>query len=266
MAGFLSAVALPVDTLQGQAAISVADHPLYSLSEHPMLQDQKSLTGIFPRPRSAENKSLSFFLALGLLFFLAWLKQIFPRHISGLFSFFDGLPGGKKFRSKQVVSDGRASLGFLILYALALSYVVYTAADLYGWGKAHSNWIRFLLSLAAVLTLLSARRISTGLVSWVFGRQEQERAFRFSNSQVNELTGMVLFPLCIVMMLSGGGPRSATLSICVLVLLGALLVKFFRHFRLVNNLLRIDFIHFLLYLCAFEIMPVWIIVRLVAAQ
>ena len=233
---------------------------LLSLEKHPMLQELKTLDALKVKPRMGENRTIPFFISLLFLFFLALMRQVFPRHLEGLIGLLALFPSTRQ-KPKAILPDGRASLGFHVLYACTLAYVLFEGGGLYLPGLLPDGWLGYVAALAFVALLFLGGRFASGLVAWVFGQLDRERDYRQQTGPVNEFTGMALFPLCVLMFLGGHGMRSAVWGICLVLLGIALLVKVLRNVRLAGQLWRADFIHFLLYLCAFEIVPAGIMVK-----
>lgn len=247
----------------GQADSLAATHgqALLRLEQHPMLQELKTLDALKVRPRAVDNRTIPFFISLLFLFFLALLRQVFPRHLEGLMGLLALFPSGRQ-KPKAILPDGRASLGFHVLYACTLAYVVYEGSGLYLGGWFPAGWLGYGMALAFMAVVFLSGRFVSGLVAWVFGQQAREREYRQQTGPVNEFTGMALFPLCVLMLLSGGhGMRSAVWGVCLFLLGISVVVKLLRNLRLAGQLWRTDFVHFLLYFCAFEIVPAGIMVK-----
>ena len=95
-------------------------------------------------------------------------------------------------------------------------------------------------------------------------QEEMAKEYRFNNSIVNEFTGMFLLPLSLLILLTHGKVQYVLAVMAFFVLIISLIFKYLRNLRIINSLLRIDFLHFLLYLCAFEIVPVVVLVKVFA--
>lgn len=225
-----------------------------------MLQDLKPLDALKARPRVADNRTIPFFISLLFLFFLALMRQIFPRHLEGLVGLLAFFPAARQ-KPKAILPDGRASLGFHALYACTLAYVVYEGSGLYLGRFFPAGWLGYGTALAFMVLVFVSGRFVSGLVAWVFGQQAREREYRQQTGPVNEFTGMALFPLCVLMLLGGQGMRTAVWGVCLFLLGISVAVKLLRNLRLAAQLWRTDFVHFLLYFCAFEIVPAGIMVK-----
>lgn len=238
-----------------------------NLELHPMLISKTTSEILVSHVREGSNKTLSFFIALGFLFLLAFVKQLFPMYFNNLFSVFTEFTVSKRQMKEQLENDTRASFGFYILYVISLGYVIYTALLAYSNLDSHyPKLVLFLASLAGVIVLLVLKSGIVRLLSWVFQKQEIVKQYLFNNTIVNEFAGMILFPICILLLIANPQIGSFLLQMSLGVLAILLIYKYIRNFRTINNLLRIDFIHFLLYLCAFEILPLLVLFKLIVGK
>ncbi len=235
-----------------------------NLELHPMLISKIGTQTLQAHHRVGDNKTGRFFLALAFLFLLAIVKQLFPKYVNNLFAVFTEFTVSKRQMKEQLENDTRASLGFYMLYVISLGFVIYTAIVAYtNLEFQFSKLYLFLGSLGGIFLILLFKTGITQLLSWIFEKQEIVQQYLFNNTIVNEFAGMILFPICILLLIAS--PKIGTflllMSLGILIIL--LIYKYIRNFRTINNLLRLDFVHFLLYLCAFEILPLLVLFKLI---
>jgi hypothetical protein len=240
---------------------------LLDLNLHPLLIEKENLAIGTSKNRTTNNKTGTFFLALAFLFILSLLKHGFPSYFNNLFSIFTTIGTSKRHMKEQLENDSRASVGFYILYIISLSFVVFTALETYSdTFKAHPKYIIYLVSLVCVISLLGVKSLLIKIVAWIFQQQEAEKQYSFNSTLVNEFAGMLLFPICILMLLLTGKTKLVLLIIALIVLSILIIYKYLKNIKILNNLLRLNFIHFLLYLCAFELLPTLVLTKLILGQ
>ena len=99
------------------------------------------------------------------------------------------------------------------------------------------------------------------MLAWIFNRENNYHDYQFTNTMINEFTGLFLFPLSIFLLLFNGKLVSIILTISILLLVAMNLFKYIRLIGLMKKMLSMNFIHFFLYLCAFEIMPLLVLIK-----
>lgn len=269
----LSCVAQPViikvqDSTSNNIADSIFEQKSYltDLNHHPFLIEFKTpKNAVRSIPRNTTNKTVPFLIAILLLFVISFLIRIFPKYISNLFSIFS-FNSSKKQHKEQLENDGRASLGFYILYIFSLSFILFNA--ILHFGKISSHYSGFSTFLVSFLLIAGALLLKNGFVwffAWVFQRQSDAKNYAFNNAIINEFGGMILFPLSILVLLTNGQFRTGLLIIAIVVMLVLWLYKYVRNLKNMINLFRIDFVHFLLYLCAFELVPLAVLYKVANA-
>jgi hypothetical protein len=239
---------------------------LTDLNHHRLLSEHKTyINTVRSIPRNSTNKTGPFLIAICLLFVISFLIRIFPKYISNLFSIFS-FNSSKKQHKEQLENDGRASLGFYILYVFSLSFILFNV--ILHFGKISSQYAGFSTFLVSFLLIAGALLLKNGMVwffAWVFQRQTDAKNYSFNNAIINEFGGMILFPLSILVLLTNGQFRTVLLIIAIVVMLVLWLYKYVRNLKNMINLFRIDFVHFLLYLCAFELVPLAVLYKVVNA-
>jgi hypothetical protein len=255
------------DTLRAETKIDTTlASPIVSLTEHPMLVDFKHKEELSIHVRKAENRTIEFFVSVALLFILGLLRQIFPQYLSNLLGSIPFLGDNKRSQGGLLANDGKASLGFYALYLVNLVYILYTAFKLFTPFAHKPTSHLVVLSILSVIVLVGIKTLLSSLISWVFKQEDFARLYRFNNAKVNEFTGMILFPLSLLVLLTHGQGQRVLASLALLILCISVLFKYLRNRGVMNSLLRIDFFHFLMYLCAFEIVPVLVLVKWVVGH
>lgn len=237
----------------------LADHVL---AMHPMLAADPSAQEIVILERNSTNRTTYFFLALVLCFLYSLLRLVFPRYFHNLFSIFTNLAAVKRNIREQLENDNRASLWFYATFILSLGFLVFELMRRYASiSLPYHQGVIYLVCTLAVLLFIALRSGLSRLIGWVFNQAENVQLVLFNKRLVNEFLGLILFPLGLLILVSTGATRTLffQLSIGAFVLL--LLYSYVRNMLLVRNWLHLSILHFLLYLCAFELVPVLILLK-----
>ncbi|MBL7766698.1 MAG: DUF4271 domain-containing protein [Chitinophagaceae bacterium] len=234
------------------------------LQGHPMLEKNQKGPVVKALPRKSENKSGVFFIAMAFLFAFAGIKQAYPKYFSNLYDLFTSFNISKRQIREQLENDKVASWWFYMFYFITLAFLAYLIAGRYTpLTDSRSPFLFFFICLCIIVVFSLLKIILLKLISWVFQKKEIVEQYLFNSAITNEFSGVMLFPLCIILLLVRQNLQVYFLFMAIGIGMIMLIFKYLRIYKGINNLLRIDFIHFLLYLCAFEIMPVLVFLKLV---
>ena len=97
---------------------------------------------------------------------------------------------------------------------------------------------------------------------WVFQQPDATDTYIFVVFSTNKILGIIFLPFIILLAFTYGAFNAAAVTLSIIVLVGMFLYRFFLSFISLNRAVNIDFFHFLLYLTAFEIVPLLLINKL----
>jgi hypothetical protein len=251
---------------------AVTDTSIISLSNrfdkvlrvHPLLVEQITNQAPIVKIRPSSNKTAVFLLAVLLLFFFSMVRIIFPRYFVNLFQVFTGISISKRHIKDQLENDNRASVWFYSIFFISVGFIVYQLiTEISGTHFSNVWYINYLISTLFVFILIGFRISMIRLTGWIFKRSDYVHIYLFNTKLVNEFLGLLLFPLCILILVTSGN-----IQYILLMTASALCLLFFaygyvRNIPVLRNLFRISFVHFLLYICAFEIIPVLILIKMI---
>jgi len=251
---------------------AVADTSMISLSNrfdkvlcaHPLLVEEITNQAPIVKIRPSSNKTAVFLLAVLLLFFFSMVRIIFPRYFMNLFQVFTGISMSKRHIKDQLENDNRASIWFYSIFFISVGFIVYQLIT--GISSTHFSdkwYMNYLISTLFVFILLGFRISMIRLTGWIFKRSDYVHIYLFNTKLVNEFLGLLLFPLCILILVTSGNIQYTLLMTASALCLIFFAYGYVRNIPVLRNLFRISFVHFLLYICAFEIIPVLILIKMI---
>jgi len=203
-----------------------------------------------------------FLLDILLFIYLAFFKFSYQKEFSALFlvlrnlglnqQLYRELSGGLSF---PVLLMNLFSLLSLTLYFFLLQHQFLPASH---WSTPEL----FGLLFAGVLLLFAGRFILIRLLQFIFPFRKEIRFYYFTESQIFRLLGFCLFPILVLVPFAPG-----RVPWLVLIASGAMLVFFFlfrlgRGFVIGRDFFSRNKFHFFLYICALEIAPFMILIKL----
>lgn len=216
-------------------------------------------------PRPDTNRTAPFAVGFLLLSLMAFLRQIFPRYMDSLTSFIR--PGNRTVQQDRLPlqTDEKAMALFNILYYTGLGTVLYFTLNNYTvWGKTLSAPIFWAQVCGGLLLYYALRYLFMTWVAATFAQTETLERYRFMTRVVNQTVALFLLPCIIVLVMtrqSSLHPWIIGISLALIAI--GYLIRTLKSRDWVIRLLHVDGLHFLLYLCAFEILPIVVFVKLV---
>ncbi len=234
------------------------------LSLHPLISNQSANEYPMAKIRSFSNKTVVFLLAVFLLFLFSLVRILFPRYFINLFQIFTGMSISKRHIKEQLENDNRASLWFYSIFLISIGFIVFQIVNANsGMRFSDKGYINYLVCTLMVLFLFGFRMSMIHLTGWIFKRSDYVRTYLFNTKLVYEFSGLILFPLCILMLVSSGKIQYSILMIASGLSLIFFAFGYLRNIPELRNLFRLSFVHFLLYLCAFELIPVLVLIKII---
>lgn len=212
-----------------------------------------------PKERKHENKTGVFFISILLLYAFAGVRLMFSHQFAGSLDMIKNLNAKRKSQSE---SDSFSMISFYALYLITLGYILYFFLHQY-----HDYFVKMptilgvLLCIALVTVLYLLKTTFVYFVAWTFDKSELLSQYFGQVSMINKVAAIVLFPLTILMLISSSTMAIILLKLSIGIFTLAILLRYVKAIPVIKKLLSIHFLHFIMYLCAFEIIPMLILIK-----
>jgi hypothetical protein len=145
---------------------------------------------------------------------------------------------------------------FIVNAAIFAYLIIYNLYD-------QSGWYVFQLCFFGILLVYVVKHIFLSIVSSVFPIQKEVSLYGFTIETFNLFIGIILIPLNLIIAF---GPEKIAISLiyCTIAIVGFLmLLRSFRGLLIASRWISGNLFHFLLYLCAFEILPILLLIKVI---
>jgi hypothetical protein len=208
------------------------------------------------------DKDLLFYSILLLLFLYGFVNNTYPQYFPKLFSQFSQSSLRMLQQREQLLQNSLASLIMNICFILSASLMV-TLLIFNRHLLPLSFWQGYLYIALFFTTLYIGKFLCLQLAGYTFNSMEMVDTYVFVVFMINKVLGILLVPFILILAFS----KSMFYPIAIYGAGGlAVLLILYRYlFSLtsVRNKLHISSFHFFLYLCAFEILPILILYKIV---
>ena len=212
-----------------------------------------------------EQKDFLFYTLLGVILLVAVVKQLFPKYFYNIFRLMFQASFRQKQTREMLMQEKLPSLLMNILFIvvgglfLALLAKTYKGTS-YEWLNT-SFWNLVMYSITFLALLYIFKYLVIQFIGWVFNAGEQASTYSFIVFLVNKIIGLALLPLLLLLAFSSGHIWDVTVTIAGCVVAFLLLFRYIVSLTIIRSTLSIHPLHFFIYLCAVELMPMFIIYK-----
>ena len=210
--------------------------------------------------RKRNSKDELFYLTTGLLLFLAFNRLVFSKYFSNIFRLFFQPTFRQKQTREQLSQNNLPSLLFNLLFIFSAGVYIALITDYYNVAQINF-WLLFLYSAALIATLYVVKFLFLKFSGWLFNVKEATDTYIFIVYLINKISGIILIPFIIVIAFA----NTEIISIAVIGSLMILAVLFSYRYLIsyapVRKEIKVSPIHFFFYICAFEIIPLLLIYK-----
>lgn len=228
-------------------------HPYFNYAQKaaPMPYAQKKRTG---------GKELYFYALAGLLLVFAVFRTSFDKYVSDLFTLFFRRSLKQRQLKQQVSQNSLPSLLFNIFFTVVAGFYLALLIKEVG-SAALPFWQLLIYSVGFVAVTYFVKFLILKLAGWTFNLKNLTDSYIFIVFLVNKIIGIVLLPVVVMIALGNIELRTAILTLSWIALAGIFFYRFLQAFGLLKTEKSISPFHFILYLAAFEILPMLVIYK-----
>jgi hypothetical protein len=123
-------------------------------------------------------------------------------------------------------------------------------------------WLLWLYTFVTLAIIYSGKYLFVSFCGWAFNVPHFAFNYNFIVFLINKVAGICLLPLLLIMAFSKGETHDIAVTIALSLVLIMLLYRYIVALSTVVKNLKISAVHFFIYLCAVEILPLLVIYKL----
>lgn len=209
-----------------------------------------------------QGKEALFYSILALLIFFALVKNGFSRYMSDLFKTYFRTTVNQKQTKELLLQNPLPSLLLNFFFVLSIGMFLALLLQYFKLGLEFNFWLLYLYCVLGLISIYAVKFMSLKFFGWIFQVSESTDAYIFIVFTTNKIIGIALLPFLILLAFTYGVINEAAMSLGIMIVLGLIVYRFFLSYLSIRRQIRISFFHFLLYLFAFEIIPLLLINKL----
>ena len=229
--------------------------------QNPFLPMQKKPLYQISKVRIPNRKDDLFYLLVGLVFYLACIKSMFYRYYDNLFLLFFQPSFRQKQTREQLMQSNFPSLLLNLFFILSAGTFVALLTNHYH-VVTLSLWNVFLYSISGLAVLYTSKYLLISFSGWVFNVKEAASTYIFAVYLINKILGILLVPFIFVLAFASQQIVEVSITISVLLIILIFLYRYIVSYNPVRREVKVSPLHFILYIFAFEILPLLFIYKL----
>lgn len=209
-----------------------------------------------------QGKEAIFYSMIALLIFFALIKNAFSRYMTDLFKTYFRTAVNQKQTKEQLLQSPLPSLLFNVYFVLSIGMFLALLLQYFKLGLDFNFWWLYFYCALGLVVIYLVKFISLKFFGWIFQVSDSTDSYIFVVFATNKVIGMALLPSLVLLVFTYGLIYQAAMSLSIMVVCALLIYRFFLSFISIRGRIHISFIHFFLYLLAFEIIPLLLINKL----
>jgi hypothetical protein len=228
---------------------------------HPCLPMQTKPSFRINELRIAPSFDGRFYLIIGMLFYLAFIKVTFPKYFSNVFQLIFQSPIRQKQTREQLQQNNLASLFSNILFILNASIFVSLIAVKNAWVDL-SLYSCMAYSAIGFTGLYLFKFLFLWFTGWLFSQREAIGNYSFIVFLTNKAMGVFLIPAILLLAFSPLSVQDFAYNSALIIISILFVYRYLISFSIVRASLKVSAFHFFLYLCTCEVLPMLVLYKL----
>ena len=254
----LTADSVPIFESDSTLSVVVSEAPVVSLFENHHLPNQHDLEFI---PKTGSGNSFVFITLFLCAATILYLQRSSDNIFGAIFK--AGFDQNQAQQDARVENSQRARNMFVLQVLGAVSISLFVAASAINTLALNRIHQVFFATLGCLIGYVFIKRLILWLLAQVFELQPELKVHRFNLSIFLSLAGLFLIPFSLIMMFSPVIPSLFVLYIGLGILVFFYLKTLQRGVVISLRSTSISSLYLFYYLCALEILPVFVLIRLV---
>lgn len=226
------------------------------LQSHPYFNFKDAAT--FPpytKKINPPGKEIYFYGIAALLIIFAILKAGFEKYFSDLMHLFFRRSLKQRQLKQQVIQNSLPSLLFNLFFIIIAGFYAALVINTFLPYPEFTFWELFAGSIIVISCIYVSKYFILKFIGWAFRITKLTDNYIFLIFLVNKIIALVLLPLIVIIALSNKQLSTVAWTLSWVFITGVMIYRYISAASLVRKENSIGFFHFLLYVCAFEVLP-----------
>ena len=253
-------ISLKLDVKPGQAAVYQQKIELL-LKDNIFLTSHSTSVATANQERKQSQTDFKFYILLGTILFLSFLRFFYARYFNNLFRVFFNTSLRQSQLTDQLLQAKLASMLFNLFFAITGGLYIYFLLSYHGWISGENSLLAMSMSIGMLALIYFIKFLTLKFTGWLTGYKEVADTYLFIIFLINKILSVLLIPFIIVLAFSLPVIKSIAAAISLLMIALLFLLRFLRSFGLLKHQIKVGWFHFLLFIIGIEILPILLIYK-----
>jgi hypothetical protein len=212
--------------------------------------------------QTQQNTQWLIFFLLGLLSFMAMLLAIYPKEVRLTFQAFLSTSANKNVQREQAGFLKIESLMSYLFFVAAMGTFLFLAVDVLRPDHPFNSFGMLLLFIVGVACVYALKHLQLKLLAVVLPCHQEIETYNFIVFNTNKALGFILLPLLFLVAYVPAGIQYGAFYASVILLALIYTYRTLKGLAAAASLILFRKFHFIVYLCAVEIAPMLILLKL----
>ncbi|HUS01815.1 MAG TPA: DUF4271 domain-containing protein [Chitinophagaceae bacterium] len=234
------------------------------LKKNKYLNVETTPVSLAVKQKAITGKEFLFYLLGIVILLLAIFKAFYAKYFNNIFRVFFNTSLRQNQLTDLLLQAKLPSLIFNTFFVINVGLYAWLLLDHYKLLEENNNYLFIGLSVLFIALVYFGKFLSLKMIGWITGMSAATDQYIFVIFLINKIIGILLVPFIIL--LAFGPVNWLTIviiaSFCVIGIL--FLLRYLRSYGLLQNQLKINIFHFLLYIIGIELLPLLLIYKFVS--
>ncbi|SEA54099.1 protein of unknown function [Arachidicoccus rhizosphaerae] len=239
---------------------NAADYTLYFPDYFYENSNNGSGNGALVNVHNYRNRDLLFYGFLGITLLLGLIKIIFPRYFNQVFWFFLH-PNDRKNNATEQIQGQHILPSLLLNLFFVLTGGLFLTQILRPGIPGANFWPSWLLFSGLLTAVYLVKYLVILLSGWVFAAPAAATIYNQVVFSINKIIGLILLPATVLISYGTNATIGHVFTTILIIISILLIYRYIASFLLIKGKLKVSAFHFILYLCAVEIIPLLLVYK-----
>jgi len=188
-------------------------------------------------------------------------KQLFPKYFTDLFRVYFRTTLKQTQVREQLLQTPLPSLLLNVFFIVSGGMYAAFLLQHFNIAPKFSFWQLWLYSGILLSIIYMMKFAGVWLAGWLFNRNDAAAAYTFIVFMNNKITGIVVLPFLVLLGFGTEKIYPVTLIVSITLVACLFLYRFYLSIGVIRGQAKVNMLHFLLYLSAFEVFPLLILFK-----
>ena len=215
------------------------------------------------KEKTRTGKEFLFYILAIAILLLAIFKVLYTKYFNNIFRVFFNTSLRQNQLTDLLAQAKLPSLIFNSFFVISAGLYVWLLLHQYYPGKQSNTYFLLGFSIVAVGIIYFGKFLALKMIGWISGMATAIDQYIFVIFLINKILGIILIPFIVLLAFAPAGWLIPVMVFSFFVIGILFILRYLRSYGLLQNQIRINGFHFLLYIIGMELLPVLVIYKIV---